>query len=38
MFALGCVIGLIIGLGIACRLFIVMQDDLRAIFNQASKD
>lgn len=38
MFALGCILGLIVGTLITLRLFIAMGDDLRSIFNQSSKD
>ena len=38
IFALGCIVGLIVGFLAACRLFIIMGDDLRSIFNQSSKD
>jgi hypothetical protein len=39
MIYLACIaLGVVIGFGIACRLFVVMQDDLRNIFNQSSKD
>lgn len=39
MIYIACVAGgVLIGFGIACRLFIVMQDDLRSIFNQSSEN